>query len=277
MIDPTQKVAPRSIGGGVDVFTSYFAVPGLGLVPINAFLLHAEQPVLVDTGLVARSGEYFDAIGAAIDLRQLRWIWLTHDDPDHIGSLRDLLAAAPQARLVTTFVGLGKLSLYGPVAPHRVYLLNPGQSLDVGDRMLLCMKPPTYDAPETTCFFDSSTRTLFSSDCFGAVLAEPAERANDIAPGALRDGAVLWATLDSPWLESVVPSAFETALTRIRDLAPTRILSTHLPPALAMTDVLLGHERTARMSSPYVGPDQQAFTAMLSGQPPPRATDEARP
>jgi flavorubredoxin len=43
----------------------------------------------------------------------VRWIWLTHPDRDHTGALFDLLEAAPQARLVTTFLGAGILSTSG--------------------------------------------------------------------------------------------------------------------------------------------------------------------
>jgi hypothetical protein len=44
---------------------------------------------------------------------------------------------------------MGKLSLRFAIAPERFYLVNPGQSLDVGDRLLAVFSPPTYDAPET--------------------------------------------------------------------------------------------------------------------------------
>ncbi len=74
-----------------------------------------------------------------------------------------MLELAPNARIVTTYLGMGKLGIQGfPV--ERVYLLNPGQSLDVGDRTLQALTPPSYDAPETTALFDNKTRTLFSAD-----------------------------------------------------------------------------------------------------------------
>ena len=69
--------------------------------------------------------------------------------------------------------------------PERVHLLNPGQRLSVGDRDLLAVRPPTFDAPETTGVFDTRSRALFTADCFGALLAEPAERVRDLLAAEL--------------------------------------------------------------------------------------------
>jgi hypothetical protein len=38
---------------GVDVITTAVAIPALGSIAINAFVLHGSEPVLVDTGTVA--------------------------------------------------------------------------------------------------------------------------------------------------------------------------------------------------------------------------------
>ena len=42
---------------GVDVITTTAAIPGLGSIAINAFVLHGAEPLLVDTGTVAGSAE----------------------------------------------------------------------------------------------------------------------------------------------------------------------------------------------------------------------------
>ena len=86
----TYKAAPD-----IDVLTSSFPVPGFGLIPINAFVLHAAEPVLIDTGAVVESEDFMTALRSVIDPADLRWIWLTHTDFDHIGSLHRLLAENP--------------------------------------------------------------------------------------------------------------------------------------------------------------------------------------
>lgn len=263
MPEPITITSSRIDDADADVISTFYPVPGLGLLPINAFVLRAAEPVLVDTGILAMGGAYLRAIESVIDLDDIRWVWLSHVDPDHVGCLFDVLGRAPRARLITTFLGLGKLGLIGAIPPQRAYLLNPGQSLRVGDRTLVAFKPPVFDAPETTGFFDHKTRTLFSSDCFGTVLSEPVERANDLRPAALRDGLVTWATIDAPWLSAIEPSAHERGLARVRDLAPRIVLSSHAAPAIDMTQALVDHLAMARSAPQFVGPDQEALTRML--------------
>src|SRR5690242_4643849 len=91
----------------IDVITSTFPIPGFGLVPINAFVLHGAEPLLVDTGAVVESDEFMHVLRSVIDPAELRWIWLTHTDFDHIGSLHRLLADNHQLRVITTFLGMG--------------------------------------------------------------------------------------------------------------------------------------------------------------------------
>jgi flavorubredoxin len=248
----------------IHVLPSYVTIPGLGMIPVNAFVLKAREPVLVDTGYVLDSPAFLDALRAVIELRDLRWIWLTHTDFDHIGSLRQILEEAPEARVVTTFLGVGIMGLAQPLPLDRVHLLNPGQALDVGDRTLTAFKPPVFDNPSTTGFYESKSGALFSSDCFGAVLQAPAGDAAAIEPEALGRGQVLWATVDSPWLHNVDPGKFTRALGRIREMSPSMILCSHLPAARGMTEQLLANIARAPAADPFVGPDQAALRDMLA-------------
>jgi glyoxylase-like metal-dependent hydrolase (beta-lactamase superfamily II) len=243
---------------------SYLPVPGAGVLPVNTFVIRGEQPVLVDTGVGALREPFMRALSAVIDPAELRWIWITHADADHVGNLAAVLEAAPNARLVTTFLGMGKMGMQG-LATDRSYLLNPGQELDIGDRTLRAFSPPVYDAPETTGLFDSESGALFSADTFGALMAEPAETAASIAGDALKQGMLAWARVDSPWLDMVGETQFAAKLAVIREFKPRTLLSTHLPAAGAdMLDVLLANVDAARHAPAFVGPDQAALEQMLA-------------
>jgi flavorubredoxin len=259
--------APRRVANDIHILPSYMPIPGLGTLPVNAFVIKGEEPVLVDTGLHQDRGAFADALGSVIDPADLRWIWLTHPDQDHVGSLQDVLDAAPRARLITTFLGVGILSLFMELSPTRVYLLNPGEALDIGDRSLHCVKPPLFDNPATTAFYDDRTETLFSSDCFGALMQAPAERADAIAVDDRREGQLRWATIDAPWIHKVEPARLAADLNEIRALRPEIVLSSHLPPAYGMVDELVTTAARAASAQPFVGPNQAALEAMLMGAP----------
>jgi flavorubredoxin len=264
MEDPT-IFEPYEAGPDVVVLPSYFPIPGMGILPVNAFVLKAGEPVLVDTGLVPLSDRFMKNLSSVIDPADLRWLWLTHTDQDHIGSLHRILEAAPQSRVVTSFLGVGKMSLFQPLAMDRVFLLNPGQSFDAGDRKLTAFRPPTYDAPETTGFFDPKASILFSADSFGALLEEPSESAAEVGEEALREGMVTWATVDAPWMHTTERKSFEKALDDIRALSPETVLSSHLPAAPGMTEDLLDILAGAPSAKPFVGPDQKALEATVRG------------
>jgi flavorubredoxin len=232
------------------------------MIPVNAFLIRADEPVLVDTGILSESDAFMEALESVIDLDDIRWVWLTHTDPDHIGSLARILGQAPEARVVTTFLGMGKMILSG-LPPDRAYLVNPGQSLDVGDRELRAFRPPTFDAPESTGFFDTETKNLFSVDSFGAAVNAPAQNAADIPPEDLREGLIAWTSLDVPWLNQVPADRLNQALNTVRDFEPRTILSSHLPPAEGMMDALIDNVLAAREVPPFVGPDQAEMMKMM--------------
>jgi glyoxylase-like metal-dependent hydrolase (beta-lactamase superfamily II) len=247
-------------------------VPTLGALPINAFVLHSEQPVLVDTGRPVAKGEFLDALGTAVDLADIRWIWLTHPDRDHMGSLFDVLAAAPQARLVTNFFAAGYMTVEFDVPFHRLHLLNPGESLDVGDRRLHAFRPPLFDSPMTVGFYDDKTGTLFSSDCFGAPLPDVDTALSDDIGGIpaddVRGAQLAWAGADSPWVRNTDVAKFRSTYDGLRRWAPVSVLSTHLPPAHGQSDVLFDMLDHAHEAPELDAPNQAMLEAMLAGMVP---------
>lgn len=254
----------RRITPDIHVLSSEFPAPGMGVLPVNAYVLKAREPVLVDAGLHQDAGGFLDALEAVIDTQDLRWIYLTHPDPDHVGALTKVLQRAPRSRLITTYLGSGTLSLSAQVPMERIYFLNPGEALDVGDRRLHVLRPPTFDSPATTAFYDSKSRALFSSDCFGAVLPEVVEEASDLSEDVLRNGQVLWTTVDSPWLHKIDRAAFAAELEGLRRMAPELILSAHLPPARSMAGWMLDSLAAAPDATAFVGPNQASLEVMLA-------------
>jgi flavorubredoxin len=159
---------PYQVISDITVLPAHFPIPGTGFLPINAYVIKSKEPVLIDTGMGIDSEEFMKALKSVIDPMDLRWIWLTHDDADHIGSIRKVLEAAPKAKLVANSLAILRMSTTWSVPMQRVHWLNPGDSINAGDRSLTAVRPPLFDNPTTIGVYDSKSATFFSADCFGA-------------------------------------------------------------------------------------------------------------
>ena len=255
----------------VHVIPSHLDVPGVGTIIVNAFVLLAEQPVLVDTGLGVDSEQFMSTLESIVDPADLRWVWLTHDDPDHTGSLAAVMERAPQAKLATHALGALRASTWCQVPLDRVYALQIGSVIDVGDRTLEAIRPPVFDNPTSTGLYDSSTQTLFPVDTFGAILPGAAENVDEYAEPELIGGITAWTTFDSPWTHLVDRAKFADVIDGVRRLGATNVLSSHLPPATGRLDVLLKIIESVPDAEPFVPPDYEAFVAIVSQMGPPPA------
>ena len=248
----------------IEVLPAHFPIPGAGFLPVNAFVIKAKEPVLVDTGMGIESEEFMKALGSIIDPQDLRWVWLTHDDADHIGSIHKVLEAAPKARLVANSLAVLRMSTAWPIPMDRVYWLNSGDSINVGDRNLTAVRPPLFDNPTTIGIYDNKSEAFFSADCFGAIIPSPVQNIDDVTEVDLTQGMISWASADSPWLHMVEPKVFGQALDKIREINPKMILSAHLPPAQGKTEHFLEWLAKVPDSTPFVTPNQTALEQMLA-------------
>jgi flavorubredoxin len=255
---------PHQTMPDIEIIPAHFPIPGAGFLPVNAFVIKAREPVLVDTGMGIDSEEFMKALKSVIDPRDLRWVWLTHDDADHTGNLQKVLEAAPNARLAAYSLAVLRMSTAWTVPMDRVYWLNPGDNISVGDRKLTAVRPPLFDNPTTIGVYDDKSEAFFSSDCFGAIIPVPAQSTDDIAEGDLAQGMAAWASLDNPWVHMVKPNEFNQALDRIRQIAPKMIFSAHLPPAKGKTEQFLELLATVPPSTPSIAPNQTALEQILA-------------
>jgi glyoxylase-like metal-dependent hydrolase (beta-lactamase superfamily II) len=277
---------PYQASADVHVLPANLTLPGVGVLPINAFLVLAEEPVLVDTGIGVDADEFIDAVGSIIDPRALRWLWLTHDDADHTGNIRRIMELAPNATLVTHGFSALRMATWWPVPMDRVHAIRAGDDVHVGDRTLTAVAPPLFDSPTSLGMLDRSSGALFSVDAFGAIIPEPAQAASDVPPEALAGGMLGWATTDSPWVHLTEAAAFGAVLDRVRQIQPTRIFSSHLPAAdgTSLEDFLSVLQRVPA-ADPFVPPNAEEFSQMIvaltemqrAGVPVPRTETGSQP
>jgi hypothetical protein len=220
--------------------------------------------MLIDAGLGVDSDDFVDAVSSVVDLQALKWVWLTHDDADHTGSIARIMELAPNATLVTHAFSALRMATWWPVPMNRVHAIRFGDEIHAGDRTLTAVAPPLFDSPVSTGVLDQSTGSLFTVDAFGAILPEPTQHASDVQPDALAGGMLAWATTDSPWVHVADHEAFGGVLDRMRGINPSRIFSSHLPAAdggslEGFVDLL----KTVPDAEPFMPPDAEQFAMMI--------------
>jgi hypothetical protein len=257
--------APYQAGPDIHVLPTNEALPGLGVLPVNAYVLLAQEPVLIDTGMASDGPEFIDALTSIIDPEKLRWVWLTHDDADHTGSIQQVLELAPHARLVTHAMSAMRMASWWPVPLDRVHAIRFGDRVSVGDRTLRAVPPPLFDNPMSTGLLDEATGALFSVDSFGAVLPEAVQDAAEVQEDALAGGMQAWACADSPWAHLLDREKFGQVLEGVRRLQPSRILSSHLPAASGTSlERFLQVLASVPDAEPAVAPDNEEFKQMVA-------------
>ena len=256
--------APLRIAEETYLLPGSFPVPGLGLLQINPLVIRAEQPVLVDTGPPVFREQYLEAVFSLLDPADVRWIFLSHDDRDHSGNLMQLLDLCPNARLVSTFVGVGRMGEEWQIPMHRVVLVNDGESFDAGDRTLTAIRPPLFDAPGTRGLWDASTGVYYAVDCFGAFVPGPCEQVADVPEEAYEAGFATFNRLNHPWHEVSDPAKVAAQVDRVRRLEPRAIVTYHGPTAHHRSGQLCDALVAAASMDPLPLPTQADLEAMLA-------------
>ncbi len=254
------------VGDEIVMLPYSLEVPGFGFLPMNAFLVRGSEPVLIDTGLPAESEDWLETLWSLVEPDELRWIFLTHEDRDHSGKLEQVMEAAPNARLVLNYLCMAKLVPEEGVAlpPERIFLVNPGQSVEAGDRRFSVVKPPLYDSGATIGFVDEKSATLFGADSFGAIVPSAVMELSDLPVDDFAPGFAAFNMINSPWVSKVDRDLFAATIREFSRMELERIMSVHSPAAQGMTDTLLDLLEAVPGMEPVELPDDAGFRASLA-------------
>jgi flavorubredoxin len=197
-------------------------------LPANSMVIRGREPVIVDTGAPLHRAQWLEKVFSVVEPEDVRWIFLSHDDGDHTGGLFDALERCPNATLVTNFFSVERLALEKPALPlDRMRWLEPGDSLDIGDRVLQLFRPPIFDGPTTRGVFDPKTRAMWIVDSF-ACLTPGSLEGEDLADEQLGMMAMFGSAV-SPWHPWLDREVYTRHLRRVEAMGATVTASAHGP------------------------------------------------
>src|SRR5690554_4944347 len=132
----------------------------------NAFLILDEKITLVDNVKAPFAKEMLARIASIIDPGKIDVIISNHGEPDHSGSLNEVLALAPKAKVYSSNPNGVKIlkAIYGemPIVPVKT-----NDTISIGKRTLKFIQTPMVHWPDNMVTYCPEDKILYSNDIFG--------------------------------------------------------------------------------------------------------------
>jgi flavorubredoxin len=222
--------APYRVAPDTYVIPEFVAGPPSTYVALNSMVITGAEPVIVDTGNELSREEWMDAAFSVVDPLDVRWIFLSHDDHDHIGNLTAVLDVCPRATLITNWFTVERTHRAMELPLDRMRWVNPGESFSAGDRTLVAVRPPIFDSPTTRGLYDSKTGVYWAADAFASLLPGPVTETEDIPAELWRDSFVFFSQMISPWVLMTDPARFGPTVDAVAALDITTVVGGHMAP-----------------------------------------------
>jgi flavorubredoxin len=263
---PSNHYAPLKIADDTYIIRQLGEVEGAPVkVYLNSMVILGKEPVILDTGTVANRRDWMHDVFGLVDPKDVKWIFISHDDHDHTGNLAEVLEWCQNATLVTTWFQVERLSGDYKLPLERMRWVGDGESFDAGDRELVAVRPPIFDSPTTRGLYDPKTRVYWGSDFFASPMLGPSEEFAELDYDFRQQGLAMFASAISPWTHLADPAKYNAQVDRIAGLDIVAAAGAH-GPIFRRSDIdeMLAVARTLPNSDPAQLPGQETLSAMLA-------------
>jgi len=261
----TLPTRPQPVAADTWLIPTLAAHPSGAFIGAHSLVVRGAEPTIVDTGASLVRDSWSAQVFSIVEPEDVRWIFLSHDDHDHIGNIDFVLDACPNATLVVNFAMVGRLAGDVEFPMERMRWVDEGGSFDAGDRTFTCVRPPMFDSPATRALHDSATNLLWSVDAFGSLFPGEVYEAADIPADLYDESFAVLNTWNTPWLEWVDRDRFAVHVARSRALDPDVVVSAH-GPILRGDRIDDAYRRTLAFAGQPVAPmpGQETLDEMLA-------------
>ncbi len=136
-------------------------------ITYNAYLLKtSEGAILFDGWKKPFSGQFIDALESVIKPEELKYVVVNHMEPDHSGSLVEVIRWSPQVQVLGHPMAGRMLAAY-PGAREKFKPVKDGELLELGGERIQFIHTPWLHWPETMMSWLVDRRILISCDAFG--------------------------------------------------------------------------------------------------------------
>jgi flavorubredoxin len=137
----------------------------------NAYLVKSDnKTALIDTVDPPMKGVLMQNLDQ-LDIKHIEYVVFNHAEPDHSGSIREILTKYPEAIAVCTPKCKGMLIDRFNIAEDRFKTVEDKETISLGNRTLEFIHAPWVHWPETMLTYLREDKVLFTCDFFGSHLA----------------------------------------------------------------------------------------------------------
>ena len=170
----TRKVTDDVVWAGCNdrrlaLFENLFPIPRG--VSYNSYVILDEKTVLMDTVDSGMSQQFLENVAYALKGRSLDYLIVHHMEPDHCGTIVDIMRTYPQAKVVGSVKALQMIGQFYDVsdfdAGERMMAVKEGDTLTTGSHTLHFVMAPMVHWPEVMVTYYEKDKILFAADAFG--------------------------------------------------------------------------------------------------------------
>jgi flavorubredoxin len=133
----------------------------------NSYFIDAGRKALIEGVKAGFAKEQIRKLREITDPAEIEIIVVNHTEPDHSGSIRELLKIAPKAKVYGSRQAINYLGEMLNV-PFSAEVVKDGDSLSLGNKTLRFISAPNLHWPDTMFTYLEEDKLLFTCDAFGA-------------------------------------------------------------------------------------------------------------
>ena len=153
----------------LDLFEGLYQIPNG--VSYNSYLILDDKVAIMDAVDIRKADIWLQNLEKALDGRTPNYLVIHHMEPDHAGSVAEVLSKYPDIKIVATAKSMQMLPQFfdGIDFSNKDTMMSVGESdtLSLGECKLRFFMAPMVHWPEVMVSYEMTTKTLFSADAFG--------------------------------------------------------------------------------------------------------------
>lgn len=166
-----EKVTDTIINVGVNDYdatlfeSQYMLEAGMAY---NSYVILDDKVAVIDSVDSAVTEEWMKNLEEALDGRDVDYIVVQHMEPDHSGSLLQLIEKYPEMKIVGNAKTFPMMSQFFDIdIEDKKVVVAEGDVLELGSHTLTFVMAPMVHWPEVMVSYESAEKVLFSADAFG--------------------------------------------------------------------------------------------------------------